>query len=37
MPIDEDNLLAMNNPGKNRFEIRVDGQRVWRVTYLPRG
>ncbi len=25
------------NPGKNRIEIRVDGQRVWRVTYLPRG
>ncbi len=23
------------NPGKNRFEIRVDGQRVWRATYLP--
>ncbi len=25
------------NPGKNRIEILVDGQRVWRVTYLPRG
>jgi hypothetical protein len=24
-------------PGKNRIEIRVDGQRVWRVTYLPKG
>lgn len=23
------------NPGKNRFEIRVDGVRVWRATYLP--
>jgi hypothetical protein len=23
------------NPGKNRFEIRVDGERVWRATYLP--
>ncbi len=25
------------NPGKNRIEIRVNGERVWRVTYLPRG
>jgi hypothetical protein len=24
-------------PGKNRFEIRVDGKRVWRTTYVPRG
>ena len=24
-------------PGKNRFEIRVDGKRVWRATYVPRG
>jgi len=23
------------NPGKNRFEIRVNGERVWRATYLP--
>jgi hypothetical protein len=23
-------------PGKNRFEIRVEGQRVWRATYLPK-
>jgi hypothetical protein len=23
-------------PGKNRFEIRVDGKRVWRTTYVPR-
>lgn len=23
--------------GKNRFEIRVDGKRVWRATYVPRG
>ncbi len=24
------------NPGKNRIEIRVDGVRTWRVTYLPK-
>jgi hypothetical protein len=24
------------NPGKNRIEIRVDGVRIWRVTYLPK-
>lgn len=23
-------------PGKNRLEIRVDGKRVWRATYVPR-
>jgi hypothetical protein len=25
------------NEGKNRFEIRLDGVRVWRATYVPRG
>jgi hypothetical protein len=33
------NYLVRNitlKPGKNRIEIRVDGKRVWRVTYLPR-
>jgi len=24
------------NPGKNRIEIRLDGIRIWRVTYLPK-
>jgi hypothetical protein len=24
-------------PGKNRFEIKLDGERVWRATYVPRG
>jgi hypothetical protein len=24
------------NPGKNRFEIRINGQRAWRATYVPR-
>ena len=24
------------SPGKNRFEIRVDGVRVWRATYVPK-
>lgn len=23
-------------PGKNRFEIRIDGERVWRTTYVPK-
>lgn len=25
------------SPGKNRFEILVDGERVWRATYVPKG
>lgn len=25
------------NPGKNRFEIKLDGVRVWRATYVPKG
>lgn len=25
------------NPGKNRFEIRLDGVRIWRATYVPKG
>ena len=25
------------NPGKNRFEIKLDGVRVWRTTYVPKG
>ena len=24
-------------PGKNRFEIKLDGVRVWRATYVPKG
>jgi hypothetical protein len=24
------------NPGKNRFEIKLDGVRVWRATYVPK-
>ncbi len=24
------------NPGKNRIEIRLDGIRIWRATYLPK-
>ena len=24
-------------PGKNRFEIKLDGVRVWRATYVPNG
>ena len=24
-------------PGKNRFEIKLDGVRVWRTTYVPKG
>lgn len=23
--------------GKNRFEIKLDGVRVWRATYVPKG
>jgi hypothetical protein len=25
------------NEGKNRFEIKLDGVRVWRATYCPKG
>lgn len=25
------------NEGKNRFEIKLDGVRVWRATYVPKG
>jgi hypothetical protein len=25
------------SPGKNRFEIKLDGVRVWRATYVPKG
>ena len=25
------------SPGKNRFEILVDGERVFRATYVPKG
>lgn len=25
------------HPGKNRFEIKLDGVRVWRATYVPKG
>lgn len=30
-------VRAVNlSPGKNRFEIVVEGERVWRATYAPR-